>query len=251
MVRRPVEEGLRRIGEGTVRPEARVGVGADPVDLSIARVVGRGIAAGRESLGGRAPYPRGVPDVLLGEYGPDVLPRRDELRGRSDDGAQIGAVHFPAPLQEDRLAEGLDLPCEMADDRVSFAGVDGAAVGARPGNQQRAALADRHRVARCREFALPHQIGVHDVKPAAERALQRIERGNLFRLVICPLPDPGAEVRTVRRDGGLVAIHRKRSQVRCPELRRPGRAAGMIHQHVPDGKCYGDDDRRQDGRSCP
>ena len=68
---------------------------------------------------------------------------------------------------------------------------------------------------------------MHDVEAAAKLALERRERGDLARLGKRPLPDPGAEVRTVRGDPRRVPGCRDGLEVGRLELRRAGPVAGV------------------------
>ena len=98
-------------------PRARVDVDAHPVDLVVAGVERRGVAA-LEALDRRAPHPGDVAHALGGEERTHVLPHRDVVLRRPHRRLQVRPVHLPAVAQQQRLAEVAHLPGPLADQRV-------------------------------------------------------------------------------------------------------------------------------------
>src|SRR5215510_3210985 len=73
----PGQEWLRKSRKRNMWSFPGIDVDAEPVHFAIAWVVGRAVQP--ESVGCRAPHPRHVPDMLLREDRPDVIPRRHKI----------------------------------------------------------------------------------------------------------------------------------------------------------------------------
>src|SRR5690242_7461675 len=162
----------------------------------VARIVRSGLIRG-EPVCCRAPYPAYVSHVFLGKDGSDVIPGRNVVRRGMDLRLQTGAVHFPAPFEEDLLAEVFDSARPLPDHAVVAACGYRPGVGPGPGQQQRASLAQEGQVAGARERVLPQVIDVHDGEPSSYVLLQAVNGGDVGAVGIGGAPYPGAEVGTM------------------------------------------------------